>query len=142
MAARQGPGPSVFKPASPDEWPGPNTFAANLARFCVQFPPLGGPGYGEKIHESEYVVCPCCGDYYAARARGITLETFECKPCGVAVTAEAVSGTHMLIEKTLLLLVSRKRIEADIITCPAGPLQGRVFPAAVCAACAGAQFVA
>jgi len=29
----------------------------------------------------------------------LPLETFECKPCGVAVTAEAVSGTHMLIEK-------------------------------------------
>jgi hypothetical protein len=27
------------------------------------------------------------------------LETFECKPCGLAVTAEAVIGSHALIEK-------------------------------------------
>ena len=29
----------------------------------------------------------------------LPLETFECKPCGLAVTAEAVSRTHVLIEK-------------------------------------------
>jgi hypothetical protein len=27
------------------------------------------------------------------------METFECKPCGLAVAAEAVSGSHALIEK-------------------------------------------
>ena len=27
------------------------------------------------------------------------LETFECKPCGLAVTAEAVIESHALIEK-------------------------------------------
>jgi hypothetical protein len=30
----------------------------------------------------------------------LPLETFECKPCGVVVTAEPVSGTHVLIEKS------------------------------------------
>jgi hypothetical protein len=29
----------------------------------------------------------------------LSLETFECKPCGLAVTAEAVSRTHVLIEE-------------------------------------------
>src|SRR5262249_12605121 len=55
-----------------------------------------------KMHESEYVVCPCCGETMqraqTAFHAELLLETFECKPCGVAVTAEAVSGTHMLIE--------------------------------------------
>jgi len=30
----------------------------------------------------------------------LPLETFECKPCGLAVTAEAVTGTSVLIEKS------------------------------------------
>jgi len=52
---------------------------------------------------TEYVACPCCGESMqlarTAFHAELPLETFECKPCGVAVTAEAVSGTHVLIEK-------------------------------------------
>ncbi len=51
----------------------------------------------------EYVACPCCGEamQFARTAfhAELPLETFECKPCGLAVTAEAVSRTHVLIEK-------------------------------------------
>ena len=53
---------------------------------------------------SEYVACPCCGGTMGlartvSHAEVPPLETFECKPCGLAVTAEAVSGSHALIEK-------------------------------------------
>ena len=54
---------------------------------------------------SEYVACPCCGGTMrlartVSHAEVPPLETFECKPCGLAVTAEAVSGSHALIEKS------------------------------------------
>jgi hypothetical protein len=53
---------------------------------------------------SEYVACPCCGGTMrlartVSRAEVPPLETFECKPCGLAVTAEAVSESHALLEK-------------------------------------------
>ena len=53
---------------------------------------------------SEYVACPCCGEIMrlartASHANLPLMETFECKPCGLAVAAEAVSGSHALIEK-------------------------------------------
>jgi len=52
---------------------------------------------------SDYVACPCCGERMqlarTAFHAELPLETFECKPCGLAVTAEAVSGTQVLIEK-------------------------------------------
>ena len=55
------------------------------------------------MREYEFVACPCCGETMqlaqTAFHAELLLETFECKPCGVAVTAEEVSGTHMLIEK-------------------------------------------
>ena len=78
--------------------------ATKLARFCIQYPPLGGRGYGDsKMREYQYVACPCCGETMqlarTAFHAELPLETFECKPCGVTVTAEAVSGTHVLIEK-------------------------------------------
>jgi len=56
---------------------------------------------------SEYVACPYCGGTMSL-ARTVShaelppLETFECKPCGFAVSAEAVSGNHAVIEKYLL----------------------------------------
>ena len=57
------------------------------------------------MREYEYVVCPCCGETMqlaqTAFHAELPLETFECKPCGLAVTAEAVSGTHVLIEKVI-----------------------------------------
>ena len=51
---------------------------------------------------SEYVGCPCCGETMrlarsASHAELPSMETFECKPCGLAVTADAVSGTHALL---------------------------------------------
>jgi hypothetical protein len=53
---------------------------------------------------SEYVACPCCGEPMrlartVSHAELPPLEMFECKPCGLAVSAEAVSGSHALIEK-------------------------------------------
>lgn len=53
---------------------------------------------------SEYVACPCCGEtmqhsWTAIHANSPRMETFECKPCGFAVPAEAVTGTHALVEK-------------------------------------------
>jgi len=53
---------------------------------------------------SEYVACPCCGETMRLSRTLIhanlpRMETFECKPCGLAVAAEAVRGTHALIEK-------------------------------------------
>ena len=52
---------------------------------------------------SDYVACPCCGEKMqlarTAFHAELPLETLECKPCGLAVTAEAVSGTQVLIEK-------------------------------------------
>jgi len=56
------------------------------------------------MRETEYVACPCCGETMRL-ARTVThanlppMETFECKPCGLAVAAEAVSGSHAPIEK-------------------------------------------
>jgi hypothetical protein len=53
---------------------------------------------------SEYVACPCCGETMQlaqtrTHAQLPALETFECKPCGLAVASEAVSGSYALIEK-------------------------------------------
>ncbi len=52
----------------------------------------------------EYVACPCCGGTMqvartVAHVQLAAMETFECKPCGLVVAAEAVSGSHALIEK-------------------------------------------
>ena len=53
---------------------------------------------------TEYVACPCWGESMqlarTAFHAELPLETFECKPCGVAVTSEAVTGTSVLIEKS------------------------------------------
>jgi transcription elongation factor Elf1 len=55
---------------------------------------------------SVYVACPCCGETMqltrtVAHVELPPIQTFECKSCGLAVTAEAVSGTmHALIEKS------------------------------------------
>jgi rubredoxin len=53
---------------------------------------------------NEDVACPCCGGTMrlaptVSHAELSALEQFECKPCGLVVTAEAVSGSHALIEK-------------------------------------------
>jgi hypothetical protein len=54
---------------------------------------------------SEYVACPCCGETMqfartVAHADLPPMQTLECKPCGLVVTAEAVSTSmHALIEK-------------------------------------------
>ena len=53
---------------------------------------------------SEYVACPCCGEAMQfTRTLGhadYPMQTLECKPCGLVVTAEAVSASaHALIEK-------------------------------------------
>jgi predicted RNA-binding Zn-ribbon protein involved in translation (DUF1610 family) len=69
--------------------------------------PIGRDACGgiiEMREYSEYVACPCCGEIMrlartASHAELPSMETFECKPCGLAVTAEAVSGSHALIEK-------------------------------------------
>jgi uncharacterized Zn finger protein len=54
---------------------------------------------------SEYVACPCCGEAMQFMRR-VThadlppMQTLECKPCGLVVTAEAVSSSmHALIER-------------------------------------------
>jgi uncharacterized Zn finger protein len=52
---------------------------------------------------SEYAACPCCGETMQfARTVGHVelppMQTLECKPCGLVVTAEAVSTSmHALI---------------------------------------------
>jgi predicted RNA-binding Zn-ribbon protein involved in translation (DUF1610 family) len=75
------------------------------ARLCVQYPaPRDGRGIIEMREYSEYVACPCCGETMqlartASHAELPALETFQCKPCGLAVTAEAVIGNHAVIEK-------------------------------------------
>jgi len=53
---------------------------------------------------SEYVACPCCGETMRLTRTSIhanlpQMETLECKPCGLAVASEAVSGSHAQIEK-------------------------------------------
>ena len=53
---------------------------------------------------SECVACPCCGETMrlgrtVVHANLPPMETFECRPCGLAVAADAVSGSHALIEK-------------------------------------------
>ena len=57
-----------------------------------------------EMREYEYVACPCCGESMqlarTAFHAELPLETFECKPCALAVTAEALSGTRVLIEKS------------------------------------------
>ena len=82
------------QPASPPNW---LNFAYSTRRWRAW---VRGQS---KMREYEYVACPCCGETMqlarTAFHAELLLETFECKPCGVAVTAEAVSGTHMLIEK-------------------------------------------
>jgi len=50
------------------------------------------------------VACPCCGATMQLARRMLHAElplaqTFECKPCGLAVATEAVTGTHAPIEK-------------------------------------------
>ena len=53
---------------------------------------------------TEYVACPCCGEPMqfartVAHADLPAMQTLECKPCGLVVSAEAVTGSHALIEK-------------------------------------------
>ena len=54
---------------------------------------------------SEYVACPCCGEtmQFARTVAYVDLppiQMLECKPCGLAVTAEAVRGSmRALIDK-------------------------------------------
>jgi hypothetical protein len=65
---------------------------------------VGACGGYRMRENSEYVACPCCGEPMGL-ARTVShaelppLEMFECKPYGLAVSAEAVSGSHALIEK-------------------------------------------
>jgi transcription elongation factor Elf1 len=54
---------------------------------------------------SEYVACPCCGETMQL-TRTVThvelppIQTFQCRSCGLAVTAEGVTGSmHALIGK-------------------------------------------
>jgi predicted RNA-binding Zn-ribbon protein involved in translation (DUF1610 family) len=59
------------------------------------------------MREYKHVACPCCGETMrlartASHADLASMETFECKPCGLTVTAEAVSGSYALIEKRYL----------------------------------------
>src|SRR5262249_25007935 len=99
--------PPAKAPAHPSSSPQPPTMAGathvrpNWPDFAYSSRRWAGVGTGTSKMQSEYVVSVLRRDY-AARAdsisRGITAGAFECKPCGVAVTAEAVSGTHMLIE--------------------------------------------
>ena len=57
--------------------------------------------------QNEYVACPCCGEPMRftrtasmSNANLSEMQTFECKPCGLAVTAEAACGSmRPLIEK-------------------------------------------
>jgi hypothetical protein len=54
---------------------------------------------------SEYAACPYCGEAMqfartVAHADLPPMQTLECKPCGLVVTAEAVSTSmHAIIEK-------------------------------------------
>jgi hypothetical protein len=79
--------------------------AANWPNFAYRTRPVGmGVGIIDMRGYCEYVVCPCCGETMrlartAFHAELPSLETFECKPCGLAVTAAAVNGSHALIEK-------------------------------------------
>jgi len=48
---------------------------------------------------NEYVACPCCGEpmrfartVSVSNANLSEMQAFECKPCGLAVTAEASRG--------------------------------------------------
>ena len=48
--------------------------------------------------QNEYVACPCCGEPMlvtrtASHANEPEKQTFECKPCGLVVTAEAARGS-------------------------------------------------
>jgi len=107
--AAPGPGRSPSPPApetagaTPTLQPG---LAAIRPDFAYSTPPLGmDEGIIEMRQYSEYVACPCCGETMqlarrtASHAELPSTETFECKPCGLAVTAEALSGSHALIEK-------------------------------------------
>jgi hypothetical protein len=57
------------------------------------------------MRDSEYVACPCCGERMKfvetmAHADLPPMQTLECKPWGLVVTAEAVSSSmHALIER-------------------------------------------
>jgi hypothetical protein len=67
-------------------------------------PPLGmDAGIIEMRQYSENVACPCGETMRLSRtgshAELPSIETFECKACGLVVTAESVSGSHALIEK-------------------------------------------
>jgi rubredoxin len=49
---------------------------------------------------NDYVTCPCCGEpmrfartVSVSNANLSEMQTFECKPCGLAVTAEAARGS-------------------------------------------------
>jgi hypothetical protein len=84
-----------------------SVLAANRPDFASSTAASVCSGIIEMREYSEYVVCPCCGETMRL-ARTVThanlpaMETFECKPCGLAVDAEAVSGSHALIEKRYL----------------------------------------
>ena len=56
--------------------------------------------------QNECVACPCCGEpMWFTRTASVSnanlseTQIFECKPCGLVVTAEAARGSmHPLIE--------------------------------------------
>jgi len=46
------------------------------------------------MRDSEYVACPCCGERMQfARTGSREMQMFECKPCALMVTAEALRGS-------------------------------------------------
>jgi uncharacterized Zn finger protein len=53
------------------------------------------------MRDSEYVACPCCGERMQfARTGSREMQIFECKPCGLMVTVEALRGSMQpLIER-------------------------------------------
>jgi rubredoxin len=58
---------------------------------------------------NDYVACPCCGERMGftrtvsvSNANLSEMQTFECKPCGLVVTAEAARGSmRPLIESII-----------------------------------------
>jgi hypothetical protein len=86
--------------------PVPALFGTSVGQILHTVPGRGSARAGDnRMREnSEYVACPCCGEPMGL-ARTVShaelppLEMFECKPYGLAVSAEAVSGSHALIEK-------------------------------------------
>ena len=57
------------------------------------------------MRDSEYVACPCCGERMQFARTGShpnlgEMQIFDCKPCGLMLTAEALRGSMQpLIEK-------------------------------------------